>query len=277
MTDIVERIKDLIELAESAQTHWDISRLKLEFKAIQPEVAEIGKRVRATFGKPIDDLDLYILAGDSHVGNITLYNAILTQQEKVRKSEQQAEKQRNAIKLFKNSSRAKNSQNLNNPNSSDISESSIAPRNSNGTSSPQSSQATLDVEVAKVVSQVSTRLHLERASTSTPKKQSTPSLSGKYWVGPPESRQSKLCYCRILNNNVMVRVGGGWDHLSTFLNRHFGYLATSPPDSPTNSRVVTPERRSPDHSFRSEGSMRELSLSLSPESIKQFLRKQGSS
>ncbi|PWN35893.1 uncharacterized protein FA14DRAFT_172490 [Meira miltonrushii] len=303
MTDIVKRIKDQIKLAESAQSHWDIARLNIEFKSLEPVVSDINKRVRPTFGKPIDDLDLYVLAGDANVAYITLYDTIIAQQDKILALEH-AEKKRNRIKSSKRRIRpsetpiptvsehpevsiAPNSSDSEGisivkrtskaPNSSDSEGYSTVKQTSNGTISSKGSQATLDAEVAKVVKQVSTKLHFKRASPLTPKKQSTPSLSGKYLVGPPDSNQPKLCFCRIFNNNVMVRVGGGWDHLSTYLNRHFGYLATSPPDSPSQSRTTTPERHSPDHSFRSEGTMRELSMSLSPESIKQFLRKQESS
>lgn len=303
MIDIVKRTKDLIQSAESAKTHWDIEKINIEFKSIGLEIADINKRVRATFGKPIDDLDLYILAGDSNVAYITLNETILVQQDKILASEQ-AKNERHRIKSSKSRIRSNSSSISTVPegsevsittNSSDSEGTSIVKRTSNASNSfdsetisavkrtfndinsPNGSQATLDAEVAKVVKQVSTKLYLKRASSSAPKKQSTPSLSGKYLVGPPDSSQPKLCFCRIFNNTVMVRVGGGWDHLSTYLNRHFGYLTTSPPDSPSQSRTTTPERHSPDHSFRSEGTMRELSMSLSPESIKQYLRKQESS
>lgn len=321
MTDIVERIQNQIKMAESAQTFAVVARVRLEYKAFRPELKDIEKRVRASFGKPIEDLDLYVLAGDSHGGMIKLYHAIIAAQDRVQAMEE-AVKRRNQIKSTKSRNERKVAQIRNDPISPETSnihtsfnstqasnddlsvfhvsqasnddsqvfnekQASNDTNNHNGnrnlkssipkgSNSPAGSEAILDAEVAKVVNQVSKKLHLERAPSSAPKKESTPSLSGNYWVGPPDSHQAKLCFCRILNNNVMVRVGGGWDHLSTFLNRHFGYLASSPPDSPTQSRIATPERYSPDQSFRSEGSMRELSMSLSPESIKHFLRKQGS-
>lgn len=46
--------------------------------------------------------------------------------------------------------------------------------------------------------------------------------SGKYWIGSPEP---KLYFARILRSKtVMLRIGGGWQELGSFLDTHFDSL-----------------------------------------------------
>lgn len=47
---------------------------------------------------------------------------------------------------------------------------------------------------------------------------------GKYWIGDPP----KLYYARILRSKtVMLRVGGGWQELGSFLSTHYNQLFTA--------------------------------------------------
>ncbi|VDB90176.1 unnamed protein product [Peniophora sp. CBMAI 1063] len=74
----------------------------------------------------------------------------------------------------------------------------------------------LDVAVGEVVNNlpVHVDIDIEVAEGSDWQDQ-----SGKYWIG---TEDPKLCFCRILRSQtVMVRVGGGWQELSKFIQNHF--------------------------------------------------------
>lgn len=55
-------------------------------------------------------------------------------------------------------------------------------------------------------------------------------LTGKYWIGDPP----KLYYARILRSKtVMLRVGGGWQELGSFLTTHYdAVFSAQPPPTP---------------------------------------------
>ncbi|KAK0555518.1 hypothetical protein OC846_001678 [Tilletia horrida] len=85
----------------------------------------------------------------------------------------------------------------------------------------------LDVAVGKIVNRMSVPVKIARAnSASAVKKQdSWKDESGRYWIGDPEP---KLCFCRILRSRtVMVRVGGGWQELSSYITQHYSHLAAA--------------------------------------------------
>lgn len=65
----------------------------------------------------------------------------------------------------------------------------------------------LDVAVGDVVNNLPVGINIEGLTETWQDK------SGKYWIG---NQDPKLCFCRILRSEtVMVRVGGGWQELST--------------------------------------------------------------
>lgn len=71
----------------------------------------------------------------------------------------------------------------------------------------------LDVAVSKVVNHLPIPVQVSHASGEWRDE------SGRYWVG------SKLCFCRILRSRtVMVRVGGGWQELSSYIGQHYAHL-----------------------------------------------------
>ncbi|KAJ7068033.1 hypothetical protein C8F01DRAFT_1116622 [Mycena amicta] len=83
----------------------------------------------------------------------------------------------------------------------------------------------LDVAVGEVVNKLPVGISIEGVSDSWKDQ------SGKYWIGDHDPR---LCFCRILRSQtVMVRVGGGWQELSKFIQDHFAdsfrLFADSPP------------------------------------------------
>ncbi|KAF8631269.1 hypothetical protein AX15_002595 [Amanita polypyramis BW_CC] len=70
----------------------------------------------------------------------------------------------------------------------------------------------LDVAVGDVVNKLPVGINVEGVTDTWKDK------SGKYWIGNQDPR---LCFCRILRSHtVMVRVGGGWSELSTFIKDH---------------------------------------------------------
>ncbi|KAM6495594.1 hypothetical protein JOM56_008300 [Amanita muscaria] len=71
----------------------------------------------------------------------------------------------------------------------------------------------LDVAVGDIVNKLPVGINVEGVIDTWKDK------SGKYWIG---NQDPKLCFCRILRSQtVMVRVGGGWAELSTFITDHF--------------------------------------------------------
>uniref|UniRef100_A0A8B9TQP4 GA2L2 protein n=1 Tax=Anas platyrhynchos TaxID=8839 RepID=A0A8B9TQP4_ANAPL len=70
---------------------------------------------------------------------------------------------------------------------------------------------------------------------------------GKYRVGDSDT----LIFVRILREHVMVRVGGGWDTLQHYLDKHDPCRCTSSPARPSTpgcgatQRAPTPSRRAP--------------------------------
>ncbi|KAF8640093.1 hypothetical protein AX17_001331 [Amanita inopinata Kibby_2008] len=82
----------------------------------------------------------------------------------------------------------------------------------------------LDVAVGDVVNKLPVGINVEGVTDSWRDK------SGKYWIG---NQDPKLCFCRILRSHtVMVRVGGGWAELSTFIEDHFAESFRIMHDSP---------------------------------------------
>ncbi|KAI9091133.1 hypothetical protein DFS34DRAFT_653717 [Phlyctochytrium arcticum] len=67
----------------------------------------------------------------------------------------------------------------------------------------------LDVALANVVNQHPSRIQVERAEEP-----------GRYWFGDALKR---MCYCRLVRNSVMVRIGGGWQELHMFLSDHSAF------------------------------------------------------
>ncbi|TFK76178.1 hypothetical protein BDN72DRAFT_853157 [Pluteus cervinus] len=91
----------------------------------------------------------------------------------------------------------------------------------------------LDVAVGDVVNRLPVAINIEGV-LDTWKDQ-----SGKYWIGDLDP---KLCFCRILRSRtVMVRVGGGWQELSKFIQDHFAESFRLLPESPP--RPGGPEER----------------------------------
>ncbi|KAI0721923.1 hypothetical protein C8T65DRAFT_629665 [Cerioporus squamosus] len=81
----------------------------------------------------------------------------------------------------------------------------------------------LDVAVGDVVNRLPVDIKIELVA-DTWKDQ-----SGKYWIGDTDP---KLCFCRILRSQtVMVRVGGGWQELSRFIQDHFADAFRLIPDA----------------------------------------------
>jgi len=81
----------------------------------------------------------------------------------------------------------------------------------------------LDVAVGNVVNNLPVDIDIEVAEDSWQDQ------SGKYWIG---TEDPKLCFCRILRSQtVMVRVGGGWQELSKFIQMHFADSFRILPDS----------------------------------------------
>ncbi|KZV65803.1 hypothetical protein PENSPDRAFT_113134 [Peniophora sp. CONT] len=74
----------------------------------------------------------------------------------------------------------------------------------------------LDVAVGEVVNNLPTHVDIDIEVAEGTDWQDQ---SGKYWIG---TEDPKLCFCRILRSQtVMVRVGGGWQELSRFIQNHF--------------------------------------------------------
>jgi hypothetical protein len=109
----------------------------------------------------------------------------------------------------------------------------------------------LDVAVGKIVNKLPMQVNITHASmnpsnsTGSKAKEEWQDESGRYWVGQPDP---KLCFCRILRSRaVMVRVGGGWQELTTYILKHFSHLgndsglsvAASPHASPQLDRGKT--------------------------------------
>lgn len=70
----------------------------------------------------------------------------------------------------------------------------------------------LDVQLGKIVNDSPYRMKIKMV----------PGEVGKYWFGEDQPR---LVYCRILPSKmVMVRVGGGWEELSSFLKSKFSII-----------------------------------------------------
>nr|BAG63186.1 unnamed protein product [Homo sapiens] len=71
---------------------------------------------------------------------------------------------------------------------------------------------------------------------------------GKYRVGD----SSLLIFVRVLRSHVMVRVGGGWDTLEHYLDKHDPCRCSSTAHRPPQPRVCTfsPQRVSPTTSPR---------------------------
>ncbi|KAK0530886.1 hypothetical protein OC834_003157 [Tilletia horrida] len=98
----------------------------------------------------------------------------------------------------------------------------------------------LDVAVGKIVNHLPVPVKVSHASVGpNAKKQETwKDESGRYWIGDPEP---KLCFCRILRSRtVMVRVGGGWQELSSYIMQHYSHLAAATvsfPISPSGQRL----------------------------------------
>ncbi|KAI9499557.1 hypothetical protein BDB00DRAFT_783048 [Zychaea mexicana] len=87
----------------------------------------------------------------------------------------------------------------------------------------------LDVHLGKIVNESPYRMKVKMVHGEV----------GKYWFG---EEQPRLVYCRILpSKTVMVRVGGGWLELSTFLKNHghseSNAAARSHPSDRTNDSV----------------------------------------
>ncbi|KAI8918369.1 hypothetical protein DFJ77DRAFT_455310 [Powellomyces hirtus] len=65
----------------------------------------------------------------------------------------------------------------------------------------------LDVALAQVVNAHPAMIRIEKSNTE----------QGRYWFGEALRR---LCFCRLVRRTVMVRIGGGWQELGTFLADH---------------------------------------------------------
>ncbi|UZJ55004.1 hypothetical protein CBS101457_004324 [Exobasidium rhododendri] len=99
-------------------------------------------------------------------------------------------------------------------------------------------ESKLDVAVAKIVNKLPIQVSITHASVTEKKtiaKDQWEDESGRYWVGHPEP---KLCFCRILRSRtVMIRIGGGWQELSTYILKHYAHLATAPSET---ALIVSP-------------------------------------
>lgn len=87
----------------------------------------------------------------------------------------------------------------------------------------------LDVEIGKIVNQLPIPVDITHASAApsdgNSRRQQWQDESGCYWVGHPDP---KLCFCRILPSQmVMVRIGGGWEELSSYIMKHYTHLTSS--------------------------------------------------
>lgn len=69
---------------------------------------------------------------------------------------------------------------------------------------------------------------------------------GKYRVGD----SSLLIFVRVLRSHVMVRVGGGWDTLEHYLDKHDPCRCPSSAHRPPRASTFSPQRGSPAHSPR---------------------------
>ncbi|XP_004615578.2 GAS2-like protein 1 [Sorex araneus] len=69
---------------------------------------------------------------------------------------------------------------------------------------------------------------------------------GKYRVGD----SSLLIFVRVLRSHVMVRVGGGWDTLEHYLDKHDPCRCSSSAHRPSRASTFSPQRVSPAHSPR---------------------------
>ncbi|KAF7331845.1 Growth arrest-specific 2-like [Mycena kentingensis (nom. inval.)] len=94
-------------------------------------------------------------------------------------------------------------------------------------------QSKLDVAVGEVVNKLPVGISIEGVSDSWKDQ------SGKYWIG---DQDPKLCFCRILRSQtVMVRVGGGWQELSKFIQNHFADSFRLFEDSPPRPGAAEPK------------------------------------
>jgi hypothetical protein len=79
----------------------------------------------------------------------------------------------------------------------------------------------LDVAIAQVVNESPLVIHVHKGCKSdgfdTSMKPSA--LPGRYWFGEMDPSR-KAALCRLRGSQVVVRVGGGWQDLSTFLLDH---------------------------------------------------------
>ncbi|KAE8205383.1 hypothetical protein A4X06_0g3776 [Tilletia controversa] len=85
----------------------------------------------------------------------------------------------------------------------------------------------LDVAVGKIVNHLPLPVKISHASAGPDgrKQEAYKDESGRYWIGDPEP---KLCFCRILRSRtVMVRVGGGWQELSSYVMQHYSHLTAA--------------------------------------------------
>ena len=97
----------------------------------------------------------------------------------------------------------------------------------------------LDVAVGMIVNKLPMQINITHASAMESKaKEQWQDESGRYWVGHPDP---KLCFCRILRSRtVMVRVGGGWQELTTYILKHYSHLAPDTTLSLAPSPQVSP-------------------------------------
>lgn len=105
----------------------------------------------------------------------------------------------------------------------------------------------LDVAVGRIVNEMPIPVSITHAAAASSKesvdgastdgdRERWHDESGRYYVGHPDP---KLCFCRILRSRtVMVRIGGGWEELSSYIIKHYAHLA--PTDS--LSSISTPQR-----------------------------------
>ncbi|KAJ3160377.1 actinin alpha 2 [Geranomyces michiganensis] len=89
----------------------------------------------------------------------------------------------------------------------------------------------LDVAIARIVNAHESPIRIEKSNTEP----------GRYWFGEALRR---LCFCRLVRQTVMVRIGGGWQELGTFLADHSALELRVP---------VVRSFSSPDHFSTSSG------------------------
>ncbi|KAJ3154380.1 Spectrin beta chain, non-erythrocytic 4 [Geranomyces variabilis] len=65
----------------------------------------------------------------------------------------------------------------------------------------------LDVAIAEIVNSFESPIRIEKSNTQP----------GRYWFGDALRR---LCLCRLVRRTVVIRIGGGWQDLATFLTDH---------------------------------------------------------